>query len=134
MLDFLEGLDRGPIRGVALFSCSHSGMWEEVTVPRPLKERAAVAKHPYVMPLEALVETYERFCTVIVDREKARFFLARMGRIAEQTDIADDVPGQHDQGGWSQGRYQRHIEDHVGRHLKHAGDLVLALFKLRGFD
>ena len=134
MRDFLEGLKRGPIRGVALFSCHASGLWEEVTVPRPLRELAAVAERPHVLPLEALIETYERFCTVIVDREKARFFLARMGRIAEQTGIMDDVPGQHDQGGWSQGRYQRHIEDHVGRHLKHVGDLLMALYKHRGFD
>jgi len=134
MLDFLQRLDRGPNRGVAMFSCSSEGLWEQVVVPRPLKERAALAKHPYVMPLEALVETYERFCTIIVDREKARFFLVRMGRIAEQTDLADDVPGQHDQGGWSQARYQRHIEDHVGRHFKHVGDVLLTLFKVRGFD
>src|SRR5439155_2316087 len=134
MRDFLEGLKRGPIRGVALFSCHASGLWEEVTVPRPLKELAAVAERPHVLPLEALVETYERFCTIIVDREKARFFLVRMGRIAEQTDLADDVPGQHDQGGWSQARYQRHIEDHVGRHFKHVGDVLLTLFKVRGFD
>jgi peptide chain release factor subunit 1 len=134
MHDFLQEMDRGFTRGVALFSCSSLRLWEEVTVPRPLKELAAVAEHPYVLPLEALIETYERFCTVIVDREKARFFLARMGRIAEQTGIADDVPGQHDQGGWSQARYQRHIEDHVARHLKHAAELLLALFKHRGFD
>ena len=134
MHEFLEAMDRGPTRGVALFSCQASNLWEEVRVPRPLKERAVVAEHPYVMPLEALVETYERFCTVIVDREKARFFLVRRGRLAEQTGISDDVPGRHDQGGWSQMRYQRHIEDHVGRHLKHTGELLLALLKRRGFD
>jgi len=134
MLEFLQNLERGPNRGVALFSCSGSELWEQVLAPRPMRDRAALDEHPNVIPLEALVETYERFCTVIVDREKARFFLARMGRIAEQTGVLDDVPGQHDQGGWSQGRYQRHIEDHVGRHLKHVADLLLALFKHGGFD
>jgi peptide chain release factor subunit 1 len=87
-----------------------------------------------VLPLEALLETYETFCTCLVDREKARIFLARMGEIAEQTDVFDDVPGQHDQGGWSQGRFQRHIEEHVGRHFKHVGDVLLALHKWRRFD
>src|SRR5213078_1258943 len=101
----------------ALFSSFGAGLWEDVLVPRPVKDRAAVAPHPYVMPLEALVETYESFCTVLVDREKARIFLARMGQIREERGVFDDVPGKHDQGGWSQARYQRHIEDHVGRHL-----------------
>jgi peptide chain release factor subunit 1 len=134
MLEWMEGLDRGPSRGVALFSCSSSGLWEEVVVSRPLQDRAVLADHPHVLPLEALVETYETFCTVLVDREKARIFVSRMGRIQEETDVFDDVPGRHDQGGWSQARYQRHIEDHVERHLRHVGEELFRYFKRRGFD
>jgi peptide chain release factor subunit 1 len=134
MLGTVRDLERGPTKGLALFSASEAGRWEEVRVPRPLKDRAAVGERPYVMPLEALAQTYESFCTLLVDREKARFFLARMGRITEQTVVADDVPGRHDQGGWSQSRFQRHVEDHVTRHLKRTADLLLALFKHRGFD
>jgi peptide chain release factor subunit 1 len=134
MMGFLDGLDRGSTRGIALFSCSGAGLWEEVLVPRPLPDRATLADHPHVLPLEGLIETYETFCTALVDREKARILLARMGRIREETDVFDDVPGQHDQGGWSQGRYQRHIDEHVGRHLKHVGDVLLRYFRRQGFD
>jgi peptide chain release factor subunit 1 len=134
MTAFLTGLDRGPTRGVALFSCSGAQLWEQVLVPRPLADRATLADHPHVLPLEALIETYETFCTVLVDREKARIFLSRMGRIREERDVFDDVPGRHDQGGWSQGRYHRHIDDHVGRHLKHVGDVLLRYLKRQGFD
>jgi peptide chain release factor subunit 1 len=134
MLAFIGSLDRGPVRGVALFSCADGGLWEEVLVPRPLPDRAVVAEQPYVLPLEALVETYQSFCTVIVDREKARIFLATMGRIREASDVFDDVPGQHDQGGWSQARYQRHIEEHVGKHLKHVAEVLLRFFKRKQFD
>jgi peptide chain release factor subunit 1 len=134
MLAFLDDLDRGSTRGVALFSCSASRSWEDVLVPRPLPDRATLADHPHVLPLEALIETYETFCTALVDREKARLFLARMGRIREETDVFDDVPGRHDQGGWSQSRYQRHIDDHVGRHVKHVAEVLLKYFKRQGFD
>jgi peptide chain release factor subunit 1 len=133
-IEFLTALDRGSNRGVVLFSSSGAGLWEEVLVPRPLSDRAVVDEHPYVLPLEALLETYESFCTVIVDREKARVFLSKLGRIHEETDIFDDVPGKHDQGGWSQARYQRHIEEHVGRHLKHVGDVLLQYLKRQNFD
>src|SRR5439155_10177337 len=134
MMDWFTALERGPYRGVALFSCSEAGLWEEVLTPRSMPDRAVVADHPYVLPLEALAETYETFCTVLVDREKARIFLVKMGRIREETDVFDDVPGRHEQGGWSQGRYQRHIDEHVGRHLKHVGDVLLRYFKRQGFD
>jgi peptide chain release factor subunit 1 len=134
MLAFFEGLDRGPTRGVALFSCSEAGLWEEVRVPRPVRDRVALAEHPHVLPLEVLLETYERFCTVLVDREKARLFLAHMGSITERSEVFDDVPGQHDQGGWSQSRFQRHIEEHVARHLKHVAEVLLSFFKRLGFE
>ena len=134
MLDFVRDLNRGPIRGVALFSSSRAGFWEDVVVPRPVPDRATVAGNPYVLPLEALVESYESFCTCLVDREKARIFLARMGRIEEERDIFDEVPGRHDQGGWSQARYQRHIEDLVAHHLKRVADALLRFFKRRSFD
>jgi peptide chain release factor subunit 1 len=134
MLGFIRTLDRADARGVALFSCADGGLWEEVLVPRPLRDRAVVAPEPYVLPLEALVETYQSFCTVVVDREKARIFLSKMGRIQEATGIFDDVPGQHDQGGWSQARYQRHIEEHVGKHLKRVADVLLRFHRKKDFD
>src|SRR3989475_8902382 len=105
MLAWLEGLDRGPSRGVALFSCSLAGLWEEVRVSRPVSDRATLADHPYLLPLEALVESYETFCTVLVDREKARIFLARMGRMREEPGVCDEVPGRHVQGGRAQRQY-----------------------------
>lgn len=134
MLEFLQALDRGPARGIALFSASKADLWETVTVPRPVKDRATLAPQPYVIPLEALVETYESFCTALVDRARARIFLARMGQIEESTDIFDDVPGWHDQGGWSQSRYQRHIGDHAAHHLKHVAEVLLRFYKVRKFD
>ena len=132
--DAIGRLDRGTTRGLAFFSCSHAALWEEVRLPRPVPDRARVAAHAHVLPLEALLQTYESFCTVIVDRSRARLFLSRVGAIAEEDDVFDEVPGQHDQGGWSQARYQRHIEELVAQHLKHVGDLLLTYFKRRGFD
>jgi peptide chain release factor subunit 1 len=134
MSEFIRGLDRGATRGIVLFSCTGAGRWEEVLLPRPVPDQAVVATQPFVLPLEGIVEMFESFCTALVDREKARLFLARIGRIQEETDVADDVPGQHDQGGWSQARYERHIEDHVGRHFKHVEGLLLRLLKRKAFD
>jgi peptide chain release factor subunit 1 len=60
--------------------------------------------------------------------------VAELGRIEEQTDLLDDVPGRHDQGGWSQARFQRHIDDLRRKHLKHTADVLFAFHKRRGFD
>jgi peptide chain release factor subunit 1 len=133
-LDFVRQFDRGATRGLALFSSSGAGLWTEVGVPRPLPDRAVVSSTPHVLPLEAVVETFETYGTVLVDRERARIFLTRAGRIHEETDLWDEVPGRHDQGGWAQARFQRHIEEHVGRHLKHVADVLLRFERRGRFD
>jgi peptide chain release factor subunit 1 len=37
-------------------------------------------------------------------------------------DQTEETPGRHDQGGWSQARYQRHIEELVADHLRNVAD------------
>lgn len=129
-----DELDRSGIRGLALFSSSGAELWEDVALPRSIREGVEVGARPRLIPLEALLEGLETFCTVVVNREKARVLLTSGGGIEEVTDVLDEVPGQHDQGGWSQSRYQRHIEDHVQRHLKHVSEVLLRLAKRRPFD
>ncbi len=129
-----DRFDRGPTRGLALFSASAAGLWEEFPLPRPVRDRVVVGPHPDLLQLELLLETYESFCTVLVDSEKARIFLAELGRIEEQSDLLDDVPGRHDQGGWSQARYQRHIDEHRQRHLKRTAEVLFRFHKRRKFD
>jgi peptide chain release factor subunit 1 len=129
-----DEFDRRGTRGVAVFSSSSAGLWRAVPLPQPVRDRASLGPRPDVVPLEALVELAETSCVAIVDRARARILVTTLGEIEEVTDILDEVPGQHDQGGWAQRRLQRHIEDHVLRHLKRVADAVLRLHQRRGFD
>jgi peptide subunit release factor 1 (eRF1) len=54
----------------------------------------------------------------VVSREQGRVYRLTAGRLEEVVDRSGDTPGQHDQGGWSQARYQRHIENLVLEHIK----------------
>ena len=42
----------------------------------------------------------------------------RAGKLERIADLSEEQPGQHDQGGWSQSRYQRHIDELAKTHLK----------------
>jgi peptide chain release factor subunit 1 len=130
---FVEGFERSATRGLALFSCAAAGLSEEVTLPQSVRDRVVVGSRPHLLPLEALVESFETFCTALVDREKARIFMTVGGRITEVSEILDEVHGQHDQGGWAQARMQRHIKEQVQRHLKHVGEALLRQ-QQQGFD
>lgn len=124
-----DEFDRGDTRGLAIFACAGARLWRVVELPRSLRSRVVLDRHPHVLQLEALLSTGGTTLTALVDRAKARVFLTRLGATTERTDVFDEVPGRHDQGGWSQARFARHIEDHVHRHLRHAADVLFALSK-----
>lgn len=124
----------GRVRGLAAFSCSGAGLWEAMLVPQPVRDQVRLSPRPYLVPLESLVEVAETFCTAIVDRARARIFVSRLGEIQETSSLLDEVPGRHDQGGWAQARLQRHVEDHVQRHLKRVAEVLLGMQKGRPYD
>jgi peptide chain release factor subunit 1 len=136
MSDFVnEEFDRkGGVRGLALFACGETGLWEELRLPARVSERIVIGGRPYLLPLEAIVERSEALCVALVDREKARLFVSALDRIEEVSDVLDDVPGWHDQGGWSQSRFQRHIKEHVQRHFKHVAEVLLGLLRRRRYQ
>jgi peptide chain release factor subunit 1 len=135
MSEFVRGgFERGETRGLALFSSHAAGRWEAVLVPRPVRDRAVVGARADLMPLEVLLETYRPTGVALVDFEKARLFLVELGRIDEVTDVWDEVPGRHDQGGWAQMRMQRHVDDHRAQHLKHVAEALFTVFRRRPFE
>lgn len=129
-----EGFERGDTRGLALFSANEAGLWEDIRVPRPVRDRAFVAPRAELRMLEALLEIYGATCTALVDYEKARLFVLQLGRIDEVHDLWDEVPNRHDQGGRAQLRRQRHVDDHRQQHLKHVAEALFRLWKDRGFE
>jgi peptide chain release factor subunit 1 len=131
---FQESFERDGTRGVVLFSCANAGLWENMHFHKPVRDRLVVGPRPYLLPVEAMLETAETFAVALVDREKARFLVASLGEIEEVTSLFDEVPGRHDQGGWAQARLQRHIEDHVQRHLKRVAETLRILQQRRPYD
>lgn len=129
-----ERFERGSTRGLALFSSSSNGLWEDVELPRPVRNHVDVGPSANVLQLEAVLETYPTTCTALVDHQNGRLFLAHLGCIEEISEVSDDVPNRHDQGGLAQMRLQRHVDDHRQKHLKHVAEELFHLQERRNFD
>jgi peptide chain release factor subunit 1 len=71
---------------------------------------------------------------LLVNRRTARIFLGTADELDEVDRIEGDVHRQHDQGGWSQARFQRGIEQEKLNHLGHALDTLFTRFKRQPFD
>ena len=133
VLNFVSVDFQGKARGLAIFACGPAGLWQVFMLPASVPDRCVIDRTPFVVPMLKLVDESRRYCVVVVDKEKARIFTMYNGEMLERTDVFDEVPGWHKQGGWAQARFQRHIEDLVNRHLKNVADTVFRFYKMEGF-
>jgi len=120
-------------QAVAIFAAEQAGLFEAIKLPRPLPSRVAIRRSPLIAPLAWLARR-ERWCVALVNRRDARIFRGSPDGLREIEQIHDLVFGQHDQGGWSQARYQRGIEKEKDDHLKHTGEALMKHFKRRPFE
>ena len=114
-------------------SASRSDLFDALKLPRSVPNQVAIGHSPLVGPL-ARLERRERWCVALVNRRDARIFRGSPESLREIEQIHDEVFGQHDQGGWSQSRYQRGIEKEKDDHLKHTGEALMRHFKQQPFE
>jgi peptide chain release factor subunit 1 len=119
---FANDFDRDGSHGLAVFSSSLDGLWRVVDLPAAPEDAVRIERELYLAPLIRVCDGGGREFVAVVSREQGRVYTVRGGGLQEVVDQHDDVPAQHDQGGWSQARYERHIDKLVFEHLKAVAD------------
>jgi peptide chain release factor subunit 1 len=94
---------------------------------------AVVDTVPWLEPLVEMV-TSENWGVAVVSRRAARLFRGGPRSLIEFAEFEDDVYRRHAQGGWSQARFQRGIEQQVAEHVRHAAELMRRAHRRRPFD
>jgi peptide chain release factor subunit 1 len=120
-------------RAVAVYACQAEDLLEVVALRHPLGSRVVLDRTPHVEPL-VREGGAERWCVLLANRRVARLFTGDGEELEETDRIEDDVHSQHDQGGWSQSRYQRGVEKEKDDHLQHTAEIAFELYQRRGFD
>src|SRR3954451_20054772 len=131
--EYLSGADFSGAHGLALFCSEPAGLFEAIKLPRPIQSRAVIDDSPFVEPLADMGKR-DSWAILLVNRQTARMLRGTKERLEELPPLEDEVHGQHDQGGWSQARYQRSVDKEVQDHLKRTGELVFRRFKRVPFD
>ena len=130
---FEFGLDRTGVRGLAIFADGIDDLWHVVRSAEPLVDDVHVGNELHLAPLAQLVARGADAVVARIGRERGQVFKLEAGRLVEVADETEEVPGRHDQGGRSQSRYERHIENIVEHHLKRvAATLDRCVRALRG--
>jgi peptide chain release factor subunit 1 len=113
---------------LAVFASGERGLFEIVRLSHPVPSGLWVEPTPYLEPVLSTLPA-RALCVALVDRAAARIFCGSEDGLEEISEFEDPVHGKHDQGGWSQARYQRSVEKSVDDHLKHVAARLLELHK-----
>ena len=119
---FEQEFSRDGARGLALFCAGLDNYWRTLALTEPVPDEIKVGPELYLTPLVPLVGRGEGALVAVVSREQGRLYRLHEGRLEDLADHFDEQPGRHDQGGLSQARYQRHIENLVHEHLRTVAD------------
>jgi peptide chain release factor subunit 1 len=122
---FLENDVDPSANGIAIFACSAGELFEAVQVSAPIEQHwLYIGDRPHLYPLARVESLYPRYAVVLADTNSARILVLATGELVAQEEVKGVKTRKTSQGGWSQARFQRHIENF---HVQHAKEVVDAL-------
>jgi peptide chain release factor subunit 1 len=112
--------------GLVIFACAgRDGFFEALPLDAPLDgHRLSVGHEPHLYPLELVLDQHPIHAVVLADGHAARIFVFGRGRTIRTETVTGDKINHSRGGGWSQMRYQRHVEK---LQAEHARELVQVL-------
>jgi peptide chain release factor subunit 1 len=112
-------------KGLVFFANPKENIFYEYQLLRPVDNAIHFEKNLHLTPLVKMLDEYERYLLTIFDKAKVKIFSVYLGKIEKPViKIKTEFPGKHKMGGWSQARYQRHIENHMDLHLKRVVKII----------
>ncbi|HEY7170481.1 MAG TPA: Vms1/Ankzf1 family peptidyl-tRNA hydrolase [Vicinamibacterales bacterium] len=113
------------VNGLALFACSGAELFEAIAVAAPIPEhKLYISEQPHLYPLARLLDDFPRYAVVLADTHLARIFVVAGNRVVQTEQVEGTKTRRHRMGGWSQARYQRHIDNFHAQHAKEVVDTL----------
>lgn len=119
--------------GLAVYLAGPADLFEIVKLPRPVATNVVVDDSPYIEPI-ADMGSRARWGVLLVSRKNGRILRGTTDGLREVDQVWDDTHGQHDQGGWSQARYQRSVEEEKNSHVRAVCDVLFEHHKRAPID
>jgi len=123
---FLETDLRKSADGLALFACSAAdGFFEAVQLDVPVEaDWLFIGSVPHLYPLMRVNDQFPRYAALLADTNSARLFVFGLGTRETEREVKNQKTRRTTMGGWSQPRYQRHIENFHLHHIKEVIDVL----------
>jgi len=128
------GLDRSTTRGLAIFACAASDLWEVIHLPMPVRSQVVINHAPAVGQLESVVQEHEPIGVLLADKQRARLFVFEVGVLIDHSELIDELPRDYDvRGERERGTTAPHTDELAHQHLRRAARAAFDLWQSRGF-
>jgi peptide chain release factor subunit 1 len=122
---FLETELDPSANGVAVFACSAAELFEGVQMTAPIDQHwLYIGDRPHLYPLARIESLYPRYAALLADTNSARILVFAAGELVEKREVKGTKTKRTSQGGWSQARFQRHVENFHVHHIKEVVDAL----------
>jgi peptide chain release factor subunit 1 len=125
-------LDRDGASGYAVFADGLDEAWHTLPLIAPVADTARVGREFHLAPLVPLLGRGEGALVVAVGRERGSLYRLQGGRLIQRADLSEEAPRRHDQGGWSQSRFQRGIDRLAHDHYRVIAEELARAFRALG--
>ncbi len=116
---------RPSANGAVIFACAGADLFEAMQLQVPVGEsRLYVSHSPHLYHLTRIQDQYPRYVAVVADTNRARVFVFGLRAVETATTVENPKSKRVHAGGWSQARYQRHVENFREQHVKEVMDLI----------
>ena len=110
---------------IAIFACSAGELFETIQSTGVVPQHALhIGDRPHLYPLARLESQSQRYAALVTDTNTAHILVITAGELVADREVKNVKTRGTSQGGWSQARYQRHLENF---HLQHVKEVVDAL-------
>ncbi|WP_248958615.1 baeRF10 domain-containing protein [Sphaerisporangium perillae] len=136
-IENIEGLERVEAGAVAVFSCSEADLFEQIVLPRAVRDRVMVDATPWVRPMLAVLDEYHRACVLVVDRRSAEAWELYQDEMREIGKVEDETLRKPNYAGWyglTEHRVRNRADDLAKRHYRNAVRLLDGLFRTGRYE
>ena len=119
--------------GIVIFASSGAGLFEAIELAAPIDQhRLYVSDEPHLYPLARVLDQYPRYAVLLADTNRSRIVVVAANAVEATAQVTGTKTRRHKMGGWSQARYQRHIENYHQQHAKEVAETLARLVRDEG--
>ncbi len=128
------GSERWPPGTIAIFSCSGRDLYEEIPLPRRVREQVMVDATPLARPMLAVLGEYSRACVLVVNREAAPVWEMYQDEMREVETVREPLRKGGNTGSRPEDRIQNRVDEQAKRHFRRVASMIDQLLRTDGYD